>query len=53
MCYWLTVPPAPLRFEPGQTREMRLVPYSGAQRVFELNGQVVEHFEWALLHKPR
>ena len=30
-----------VRFEPGQTREVRLVPYGGARRVFGFNGQVM------------
>ncbi len=30
-----------VRFEPGQRREGRLVPYGGARRVFGLNGQVM------------
>jgi urease subunit beta len=30
-----------VRFEPGQTREVRLVPYSGARRVFGFNAQVM------------
>ena len=29
------------RFEPGQTREVRLVPYGGARRVFGFNGHVM------------
>ena len=29
-----------VRFEPGQTREVRLVAYSGARRVFGFNGKV-------------
>jgi len=28
------------RFEPGQTREVRLVAYAGARRVFGFNGKV-------------
>lgn len=30
-----------VRFEPGQTREVRIVPYGGARRVFGFNGQVM------------
>jgi len=30
-----------VRFEPGQTREVRLVPYGGARRVFGFNGGVM------------
>jgi urease subunit beta len=30
-----------VRFEPGQRREVRLVPYGGARRVFGFNGQVM------------
>ena len=30
-----------VRFEPGQTREVRLVPYAGARRVFGFNAQVM------------
>lgn len=30
-----------VRFEPGQTREVRLVPYSGARVVYGFNGQVM------------
>ena len=30
-----------VRFEPGQTREVRLVPYAGARRVFGFNGHVM------------
>ena len=29
------------RFEPGQTREVRLVPYGGGRRVFGFNGHVM------------
>ncbi len=29
-----------VRFEPGQTREVRLVAYAGARRVFGFNGQI-------------
>src|SRR5690349_17221446 len=29
-----------VRFEPGQTREVRLVPYAGARRVFGFQGKV-------------
>ena len=30
-----------VRFEPGQSREVRLVPYGGARRVFGFNGLVM------------
>ena len=30
-----------VRFEPGQTREVRLVPYGGARRVYGFNGQAM------------
>jgi len=30
-----------VRFEPGQTREVRLVPLAGARRVFGFNGLVM------------
>ena len=30
-----------VRFEPGQRREVRLVPYGGARRVFGFNGGVM------------
>ncbi|GGH57496.1 urease subunit beta [Frigidibacter albus] len=30
-----------VRFEPGQTREVHLVPYRGARRVFGFNQQVM------------
>jgi urease subunit beta len=30
-----------VRFEPGQTREVRLVPYAGARRIFGFNAQVM------------
>jgi urease subunit beta len=30
-----------VRFEPGQTREVRLVPYAGARRVFGFNQGVM------------
>jgi urease subunit beta len=30
-----------VRFEPGQTREVRLVPYAGARRVFGFNQAVM------------
>jgi urease subunit beta len=34
-----------VRFEPGQTREVALVPYAGARRVFGFNGQVMGPLE--------
>jgi urease subunit beta len=30
-----------IRFEPGQIREVRLIPYAGARRVFGFNQQVM------------
>ena len=30
-----------VRFEPGQTREIRLVAYAGGRRVFGFNGEVM------------
>ncbi|QPH53927.1 urease subunit beta [Pontivivens ytuae] len=30
-----------VRFEPGQSREVQLVPYGGARRVFGFNGKVM------------
>jgi urease subunit beta len=30
-----------VRFEPGQTREVQLVPYAGARRVFGFNGKIM------------
>ena len=30
-----------VRFEPGQSREVTLVPYAGARRVFGFNGKVM------------
>jgi urease subunit beta len=30
-----------VRFEPGQTRTVRLIPYAGARRVFGFNGAVM------------
>jgi urease subunit beta len=30
-----------VRFEPGQMREVRLVPYGGLRRVYGFNGQVM------------
>jgi urease subunit beta len=30
-----------VRFEPGQSRAVQLVPYGGARRVFGFNGQVM------------
>ena len=30
-----------VRFEPGQRREVRLIPLAGARRVFGFNGQVM------------
>ena len=30
-----------IRFEPGQEREVRLIPYAGACRVYGFNGQVM------------
>lgn len=30
-----------VRFEPGQSREVRLIPYAGARRVFGFNARVM------------
>jgi len=30
-----------VRFEPGQTRDVQLVPYGGARKVFGFNGEVM------------
>ena len=30
-----------VRFEPGQTREVNLIPFSGAKRIFGFNGKVM------------
>jgi urease subunit beta len=30
-----------VRFEPGQTRDVRLVPYGGGRRIFGFNGKVM------------
>ena len=34
-----------VRFEPGQTREVRLIPYAGARRVFGFNAEVMGALE--------
>ena len=34
-----------VRFEPGQTREVRLIPYAGARRVFGFNAKVMGGLE--------
>ena len=34
-----------VRFEPGQTREVRLVPYAGARRVVGFNAAVMGNLE--------
>jgi urease beta subunit len=34
-----------VRFEPGQTRDVRLVPYGGARRVFGFNARVMGALE--------
>lgn len=34
-----------VRFEPGQTRAVRLIPYGGARQVFGFNGQVMGPLE--------
>jgi urease subunit beta len=34
-----------VRFEPGQRREVRLVPYAGARRVFGFHGKVMGALE--------
>jgi len=30
-----------VRFEPGQTRDVRLIPYAGARQVFGFNGKIM------------
>ena len=30
-----------VRFEPGQTKEVNLIPFSGAKRIFGFNGKVM------------
>lgn len=34
-----------VRFEPGQTRTVRLIPFGGARRVFGFNGRVMGALE--------
>jgi urease subunit beta len=34
-----------VRFEPGQTREVRLIPYAGGRRVFGFNANVMGELE--------
>lgn len=34
-----------VRFEPGQRREVQLIPFGGARRVFGFNGQVMGGLE--------
>ncbi len=34
-----------VRFEPGQSREVRLVPYAGARNVYGFNGQIMGALE--------
>ena len=34
-----------VRFEPGQEREVRLIPYAGARRIFGFNGKVMGGLE--------
>jgi urease subunit beta len=34
-----------VRFEPGQTRDVRLIPYAGARRVFGFNANVMGELE--------
>ena len=34
-----------VRFEPGQSREVTLIPYGGARRVFGFNGNVMGSLE--------
>ena len=34
-----------LRFEPGQTRELELLAYSGFMRVYGFNGKIMGHLE--------
>lgn len=39
-----------VRFEPGQKREVRLVPYAGSRRVFGFRGQIMGPLD---AHAPR
>jgi urease subunit beta len=34
-----------VRFEPGQTREVRLIPHAGARRIFGFNAEVMGALE--------
>jgi urease subunit beta len=34
-----------MRFEPGQSREVRLIPYGGARRVYGFNGLVMGNLD--------
>jgi urease subunit beta len=34
-----------VRFEPGQEREVRLIPYAGARRIFGFNAEVMGDLE--------
>lgn len=34
-----------MRFEPGQTREVRLIPFAGRRRIFGFNGRVMGALE--------
>ncbi|WP_374633723.1 urease subunit beta [Paracoccus sp. (in: a-proteobacteria)] len=41
-----------IRFEPGQRREIRLIPYGGARKVFGFNGQVMGALDGPGLSRP-
>jgi urease subunit beta len=44
--YRLDIPAgSAVRFEPGQTREVRLIPYAGARRIFGFNAEVMGALE--------
>jgi urease subunit beta len=42
-----------VRFEPGQTREVRLVAYAGARRVFGFRGEINGKLEGAMAAKKK
>jgi urease subunit beta len=40
--YRLDIPAgSPVRFEPGQTREVQLVPFAGARRIYGFNAKIM------------
>lgn len=44
--YRLNIPAGTaVRFEPGQSREVELVPYGGARKIFGFNGRVMGELE--------